>query len=53
MTRVALDEFDLDLRIDDSVKPTRYPGPTQTSCACSFRTRCEDCTTGIPVGCTG
>jgi hypothetical protein len=53
MTKVILDDFDLDLRIDDAATPTRHPGTTQGSCGCSFRTRCEDCTTGIPVGCTG
>jgi hypothetical protein len=45
MTTAVLDDFDLDLRIDDAIKPTRYPEPTQTSCECSFRTLCQECTT--------
>lgn len=45
MTTAVLDEFDLDLRIDDTIKPTRYPDVTQTSCECSHRTLCAACTT--------
>ena len=45
MSTDVLDDFDLDLRIDAAIKPTRYPEPTQTSCECSFRTLCLACTT--------
>jgi hypothetical protein len=54
MTTAVLDDFDLDLRIDDAIKPGRHPEPTvQGSCQCSFRTLCTACTTGHPINCTG
>ncbi|GAA0933596.1 hypothetical protein GCM10009554_18940 [Kribbella koreensis] len=40
MTTAILDDFDLDLRIDEAMQPTRHPDPTQTSCDCSVRSNC-------------
>jgi hypothetical protein len=41
MTSAVLDDFDLDLRIDDAAaEPNKYPGFTQTSCECTKKSIC-------------